>query len=98
MLTTAYTDLDIPAVTEGVYVPQEDTQLLIDIMDKTGLARGQRVAVREDHHRWVLRVDGNRKSLPQTTSFATLITQCEIRLFRPYPHSVIAGRSVGGRN
>jgi len=44
MLTTAYTDLDIPAVTEGVYVPQEDTQLLIDIMDKTGLSRGHRVA------------------------------------------------------
>jgi release factor glutamine methyltransferase len=44
MLTTAYTDLDIPAVTDGVYLPQEDTQLLIDVMDKTGLARGHRVA------------------------------------------------------
>jgi release factor glutamine methyltransferase len=44
MLTTAYTDLDLPAITEGVYPPQEDTQLLIDVMDKTGLARGHRVA------------------------------------------------------
>ena len=44
MLTTAYTDLDLPAVTEGVYPPQEDSQLLIDVMEKTGLARGHRVA------------------------------------------------------
>jgi release factor glutamine methyltransferase len=44
MLTTAYTDLDIPAVTEGVYAPQEDSQLLVDVMEKTGLARGHRVA------------------------------------------------------
>jgi release factor glutamine methyltransferase len=44
MLTTAYTDLDLPVVAEGVYTPQEDSQLLIDVMDKTGLARGRRVA------------------------------------------------------
>jgi release factor glutamine methyltransferase len=44
MLTTAYTDLDIPAADEGVYAPQEDSQLLVDIMEKTGLARGHRVA------------------------------------------------------
>jgi release factor glutamine methyltransferase len=44
MLTTAYTDLDIPAVAEGVYTPREDTQLLIDVMEKTGLARRNRVA------------------------------------------------------
>jgi release factor glutamine methyltransferase len=44
MLTTAYTDLDIPAAAEGVYAPQEDSQLLVDIMEKTGLARGHRVA------------------------------------------------------
>lgn len=43
-MTTAYTDLDIPAVTEGVYTPQQDSQLLIDVMEKTGLARGHRVA------------------------------------------------------
>jgi len=43
-VTTAYTDLDIPALTEGVYPPQEDTQLLIDVMEKTGLAKGRRVA------------------------------------------------------
>ena len=44
MLTTAYNDWDAPVVAEGVYVPQEDSQLLIDVMDKTGLARGRRVA------------------------------------------------------
>jgi len=44
MLTTAYTDLDIPAVAEGVYTPQEDSQLLIDVMEKAGLARRNRVA------------------------------------------------------
>jgi release factor glutamine methyltransferase len=44
MLTTAYTDLEIPAATEGVYAPQEDSQLLVDVMEKTGLARGHRVA------------------------------------------------------
>ncbi|MGX9788512.1 HemK2/MTQ2 family protein methyltransferase [Mycobacterium sp. MMS18-G62] len=43
-MTTAYTDLDIPAVAEGVYTPQEDSQLLIDVMEKTGLARRNRVA------------------------------------------------------
>lgn len=44
MLTTAYTDLEVPVVAEGVYTPQEDSQLLIDVMDKSGLARGRRVA------------------------------------------------------
>ena len=43
-MTTAYTDWDEPVVAEGVYAPQEDSQLLIDVMDKTGLARGRRVA------------------------------------------------------
>jgi release factor glutamine methyltransferase len=43
MLTTAYNDWDAP-VTDGVYAPQEDSQLLIDVMEKTGLARGRRVA------------------------------------------------------
>jgi release factor glutamine methyltransferase len=43
-VTTAYTDLDIPAATEDVYSPQEDSQLLVDVMDKTGLARDRRVA------------------------------------------------------
>lgn len=43
-MTTAYTDFDVYAPTDGVYVPQEDSQLLIDVMDKTGLARGRRVA------------------------------------------------------
>jgi release factor glutamine methyltransferase len=44
MLTIAYTDLDIPAVAQGVYTPREDSQLLIDVMEKTGLARRNRVA------------------------------------------------------
>src|SRR4051794_30330267 len=44
MLTSAYTDLDFPAIPEGIYPPQEDSRLLIDVMDKTGLARGHRVA------------------------------------------------------
>ena len=43
-LTTAYTDWEEPVVADGVYPPQEDSQLLIDVMDKTGLARGSRVA------------------------------------------------------
>jgi release factor glutamine methyltransferase len=44
MLTTAYTDLDGPVVEGGVYPPQEDSQLLIDVMEKTGLVRGREVA------------------------------------------------------
>ncbi|OBA97443.1 methylase [Mycobacteriaceae bacterium 1482268.1] len=43
-MTTAYNDWDARVVTEGVYTPQEDSRLLIDVMDKTGLARGRRVA------------------------------------------------------
>ncbi len=43
-MTTAYNDWNAPVVPEGVYPPQEDSQLLIDVMDKTGLARGRRVA------------------------------------------------------
>lgn len=43
-MTTAYTDLDGPVVDEGVYAPQEDSQLLIDVMEKTGLARGRMVS------------------------------------------------------
>jgi release factor glutamine methyltransferase len=44
MLTIAYTDLTVPAATEGVYPPQADSQLLIEAMQKSGLARGHRVA------------------------------------------------------
>jgi release factor glutamine methyltransferase len=43
-VTTAYTDLETVVVPEGVYAPKEDSQLLIDVMDKTGLAQGGRVA------------------------------------------------------
>ena len=43
-MTTAYTQRDTPAVTEGVYAPREDSQLLVDMMEKTGLAQGSRVA------------------------------------------------------
>ena len=43
-MTSAYTDLDPIFVPSDVYVPREDSQLLIDVMEKTGLARGGRVA------------------------------------------------------
>lgn len=44
-MTTAYTDeRDAIVAAEGVYAPQEDSQLLIDVMEKTGLAVGRRVA------------------------------------------------------
>ncbi len=43
-MTSAYTDLDPAAVRSDVYVPQEDSQLLIDVMEKSGLAKGNRVA------------------------------------------------------
>ena len=43
-MTSAYTDLDPIFVPSDVYVPREDSQLLIDVMEKTGLARGSRVA------------------------------------------------------
>ena len=42
-MTSAYTDLDTAVVPSDVYVPQEDSQLLI-VMEKTGLALGTRVA------------------------------------------------------
>jgi release factor glutamine methyltransferase len=45
-VTTAYSDVgDVDVVVaEGVYAPQQDSQLLIDVMEKTGLAAGHRVA------------------------------------------------------
>ena len=43
-MTSAYTDLDTEVGPSDVYIPREDSQFLIDIMDKTGLARGSRVA------------------------------------------------------
>lgn len=43
-MTSAYTDRDAPVVADGVYSPQEDSELLVDVMDKTGLARDSRVA------------------------------------------------------
>jgi release factor glutamine methyltransferase len=43
-LTTAYTDVRDPILAaEGVYAPQEDSRLLIDVINATGLARGRRV-------------------------------------------------------
>jgi hypothetical protein len=35
-LTTGYTELDTPAVTEVVHEPREDSQLLVDMMEKAG--------------------------------------------------------------
>ena len=43
-VTTAYTDEADVVVAEGVYAPQQDSQLLIDVMEKSGLAAGHRVA------------------------------------------------------
>ncbi|RDH75774.1 methyltransferase domain-containing protein [Mycolicibacterium moriokaense] len=43
-MTTAYDDWDTPIRAGDVYAPQQDSQLLIDMLDKTGLARGRRVA------------------------------------------------------
>lgn len=44
-MTTAYSDpLDSVVAVDGVYTPQEDSQFLIDVMEKSGLARGRRVA------------------------------------------------------
>ena len=42
-MTTAYNDWEAPVVADGVYPPQEDSRLLIDVMAKTGLARKRRV-------------------------------------------------------
>jgi release factor glutamine methyltransferase len=43
-VTTAYTDVRDPLVAaEGVYVPQEDSRLLVEVMDDATLARGRRV-------------------------------------------------------
>lgn len=43
-MTTAYTDVRDPLVAaEGVYLPQEDSRLLVETMEATGLARGRRV-------------------------------------------------------
>jgi release factor glutamine methyltransferase len=44
-VTTAYTDAqDGFIASAGVYAPQEDSRFLIEVMDKTGLAPGRRVA------------------------------------------------------
>ncbi|MFN3005381.1 HemK2/MTQ2 family protein methyltransferase [Mycolicibacterium wolinskyi] len=47
-MTTAYTQDREPAdtmiVVDGVYAPQEDSQLLVDVMEKTGLAVARNVA------------------------------------------------------
>lgn len=41
-MTTAYTDVqDPPVAVEGVYVPQQDSRLLVDVMADMGLARGR---------------------------------------------------------
>lgn len=44
-MKTAYSDLrEQLTAPEGVYAPQEDSQFLIDVMEKTGLAEDRRVA------------------------------------------------------
>jgi len=43
-VTTAYTDLREPVLTAvGVYAPQQDSELLVDALEKTGLAPGRRI-------------------------------------------------------
>lgn len=43
-MTTAYTDPRGPiSAVEGVYAPQEDSHLLVDVMEKSGLVTGRRV-------------------------------------------------------
>lgn len=43
-MTDACNDLDTAVPSSDVYLPRDDSQFLIDIMDKTGLAQGNRVA------------------------------------------------------
>jgi hypothetical protein len=43
-MASAYTDLDTAVVPSDVYAPREDSQLLIDVSEKTGLAHRSRVA------------------------------------------------------
>ena len=43
-MTDAYADVNTAVQPSDVYTPQEDSQLLIDIMDNTGLAQGSHVA------------------------------------------------------
>jgi release factor glutamine methyltransferase len=43
-VTTAYTDPETLVVPEGVYAPREDSRLIVDVMEKSGLALGRRVA------------------------------------------------------
>jgi len=44
-VSTAYTDeRDVMVAAQGVYAPQEDSRVLTDVLEKTGLAIGRRVA------------------------------------------------------
>jgi release factor glutamine methyltransferase len=44
-VTTAYNDLgDTVVAADGVYAPQQDSHLLLDLLDQSGLASGRRVA------------------------------------------------------
>ena len=43
-MTTAYTDLrELVLTAVGVYAPQQDSELLVDALEKTGLAPGRRI-------------------------------------------------------
>jgi release factor glutamine methyltransferase len=43
-VTTAYTDLrELVLTAVGVYAPQQDSELLVDALEKTGLAPGRRI-------------------------------------------------------
>jgi release factor glutamine methyltransferase len=44
-VSTAYTDeRDVVVAAQGVYAPQDDSRVLIDVLEKTGLAIGRRIA------------------------------------------------------
>ena len=44
-MSTAYTDeRDVVVAAQGVYAPQDDSRVLIDVLEKTGLAIGRRIA------------------------------------------------------
>jgi release factor glutamine methyltransferase len=65
-MSGGYTDLDAAVVPSHVYAPQDESQFLIDIMDKTGLAQGSRVA---DLCTGIVAVAASKQGASQVTAF-----------------------------
>jgi release factor glutamine methyltransferase len=65
-MTGGYTDLDAAVVPSHVYAPQDESQFLIDIKDKTGLAQGSRVA---DLCTGIVAVAASKQGASQVTAF-----------------------------